>query len=83
MKKQITKTGVVVEMNGAYWGVQDSDHHSTNYGWGPVENAHIGDPRYLKRPQDATWPDSHYVKKLSKGRILPIRVTTEYEVDDE
>jgi hypothetical protein len=66
----------VIEKNGEYWGIQYEDGHVTCYGWGPLENASFHDRRYCKRPEDATYKDSPYIKELHKGRLLDIAITT-------
>lgn len=79
-KKEIVSTGVVAELNGTYWGVQYEDGHSRAYDFGPIENAEISDPQYCKRPRDKTYAGSPYIEKLDRATLVPVRITTTYEV---
>lgn len=80
MKKVITKSGVVAELNGRFWGIQYEDGHSTSCGFGKISKAMIGDPKYCKGPEDMTFKGSHYVKELRKAKLRTIKRTTTYEV---
>lgn len=81
MKKEIVKTGVVAEFEGKYWGVQYEDGHSTSYDFGPIENARVSDPQYCKRPDDMTYSsDSYNRPRLQKAKLVPVTITTVYEV---
>lgn len=72
--------GVVAEFEGKYWGVQYEDGRSTAFGYGPIQNAVMGDPLYLHRPTDMTYEGSHYTAELSKARLLLLTKTTVYEI---
>jgi hypothetical protein len=69
----------VIEKGGKFWGVQYADGYSTSYGYGPIENADHVDPRYCKKPEDATYRGSYLIPELRKGSIRKIRVTTDIE----
>jgi hypothetical protein len=73
--------GVVIELDGKFWGLIHDDGRSTSYGWGPLQKAQICDPKYCKQPTDATYPGSHYEKELRRSRLLPARKTTTWEVE--
>ena len=83
MKAEIVKTGVVAELNGQYWGVtyaSGRQEELSEYGFGPIERAVIGDPDYCKQPTDMTCEGSLDEALLRKARLLPVRVTTAFEV---
>jgi hypothetical protein len=80
MEYQKVHIGVVVELDGKYWGIQYEDGQVTEYGFGDIERARIGDPRYAKQPTDFTYKGSPYVAELSKARLLPVTRTTIFEV---
>lgn len=66
----------VIEYNGGFWGVLYEDGRETNYGYGSIDNARRIDPRYCKKPEDATYRGSYLVKHLQKGRIVKVRKET-------
>ena len=80
-EQTIIKTGVVITLNDLYWGIQYEDGQSTCYDWGPIENAEISDPKYLKKPEDATYKNSHYMKELRKGTIVSLKRQTTYSMN--
>lgn len=86
--KTIVKSGVVAEYQGQYWGVQHADGHSTSYGWGPIEKAHISDPQYCRQATAMTWtprPDSPYnpdYEALKKARLISVSLTQTWHQDD-
>jgi hypothetical protein len=79
-KKVLTNTGVVAELNGKYWGVQYEDGHCTAYDFGPIENAKVSDPKYCKLARDMTYRGSLDVRKLDQAQLLPVTITTIYEI---
>ena len=90
-KKTIESIGVVVELEGKYWGVTSADGHSTSYGFGPIENAEVSDPRYCTKATDVTWnphwpePNSRYnpdYETLKGATLRKIKITKTYEVED-
>lgn len=81
MREAKRYTGVVVEKNGKFWGVQYEDGHSTSYGFGPIENAGIHNPEFCKKPTDVTYRGSHYVEELSTATLRPVVKTVIFEVE--
>ena len=82
MKKTITKTGVVAELDGKYFGVQYTDGHCTAYGFGEIENAEVSDPQFCKKPEDKTYLGSPYVKQLKESKLVKVKISTIYEIQD-
>ncbi len=86
--KKTTKTGVVAEFGGKYWGTQYSDGQCTATDFGPIEKAKVSDPEFCKEPTDMTWtprPDSPYnsdYEQLKKAVLKNITVTTIYEIGE-
>jgi hypothetical protein len=74
------KTFHVIEKDGKFWGVQYADGHSTEYGYGSIHNAHPVDPRFCRKPEDATYRGSYLIPKLRQGRIVKVRMTTTVEI---
>jgi hypothetical protein len=80
VRKEIVRDGVVAELAGEYWGVQYQDGHCTAFGFGPIEHATVSDPRFCKHPCDLTYRGSSDIVKLNGATLIPVRVTTIYEV---
>ena len=81
MKITKSKTGIVVEKDGKFWGIQYKDGHSTAYGFGPIENSIIQDPRYCTKPTDVTYKDSPYLRELSEATLRHVVKTVIYEIE--
>jgi hypothetical protein len=79
MRKELIRTGVVAEFEGRYWGIQYEDGHSTEYDFGPIQNARISDPQYCKKPEDMTYAGDYNRPRLQKAKLVAITVTTIYE----
>jgi hypothetical protein len=77
------ETGVMIMKDGKAWGVTYEDGQSTAYGWVAPEVAPIRDPKYCKKPTDATWRDSPYTRELETGKVVHVRRTTTVEVIDD
>lgn len=74
-----TRTGVVAMFEGKYWGIEYEDAHFTEYGFGPIENAKISDPKYCTKPTDMTSKNLRdNIQQLKKSKLVPIEVTTIY-----
>jgi hypothetical protein len=73
--------GVVIEYNGKYWGTVYEDGQYHEDGWVELEKAGIHDPRFLTKPEHATYNGSHYIKELQKGRLITIKRTV--QITDE
>lgn len=82
MKVEVVKSGFVAELNGKYWGVQERDGGHGGYtrrGFGPIQNATIvSSLDYVKTP--ASIDSRQYAEALQGARMVPLRVTTTYEV---
>ena len=83
MIEQRTKVeeGVVIEYNGKYWGTVYEDGKSHEDGWVKLEKAGIHDPRFLTKPEHATYNGSYDIKELQKGRLIAIKRTI--QITDE
>lgn len=71
------ETGVMIMKNGKGWGKTYEDGRSIEYGWMDVEEAKIYDPRFLKRPEDATYKNSPHIEELRKGSIVYVERITQ------
>lgn len=81
MKVVKTSSGVVAEKDGLFWGVQYTDGQCTAYNFGPIENAYIANPEFCNKPENLTYAgDSLAVSQLRQARLVPITVTTTYEI---
>jgi hypothetical protein len=74
-----TTTGVAIQLGDKYWGVEYADGHSTSCGWVSLDQAYISDPRYLTKPEQATYEGSRHVEELRKGVLVKVvrTVTTQ------
>ena len=77
---KIIKTGVVIEKNGKYWGVQYKDGSAHVWGFGKLDKARVFDPKWLKTPESATYKKSPYIKELIDANIVPIKIVTDYQI---
>lgn len=71
------ETGVMVMKNGKAWGIIYEDGRSTEYGWMEPESAPIYDPKWMKKPTDVTYRESHYIKELSTAKLVYVERRTE------
>lgn len=92
MIRETFREGVVAERGGRFWSRTESDGNARrpvgdDDGFGPIECAHISDPRCCHKPTDMTWdperagganPDLDILKGC---RLLPVSVRTIYVVD--
>ena len=83
MTDQRTKVeeGVVIEYNGKYWGTVYEDGRCHEDGWVNLEKAGIHDPRFLTKPEHATYNGGPDIKELQKGRLIAIKRTV--QITDE
>lgn len=81
-----TEFGVIIVKDGKAWG-KSSDGRHTEYGWVNLDCAEIYNPQFLKKPTDATYPNSPYSNELGMGKILKIKriivIRTIFLKDDE
>ena len=82
MKKTITKTGVVADLNGKYFGVQHEDGRFTECGFGEIENAKVSDPAFCKKPENKSYIGSQHIEQLRKSKLVKVKITTIYEIED-
>jgi|HubBroStandDraft_5_1064220.scaffolds.fasta_scaffold328138_2 hypothetical protein len=82
MTKAIVVEGVVARLGDKYWGCQYEDGHSTEYGFGPVENAKVSSPKYCQAPEDMTYREDYQRAELAKAVLVPIRITRIYDVGE-
>jgi hypothetical protein len=73
----MVETGVMVMKDGKGWGITHVDGHLTCYGWMPVIEAPIHNPKYCKKPTDVTYEESHYFKELETATLVPVVRKTE------
>ena len=78
------REGVVAEFDGTYWGVQEEDNGGPGpwkaWGFGPIQKAELNDPRFCHKPEDMTYPSDPDREKLKLARLVPVRITTTWEV---
>jgi len=72
----LTEEGVAVELNGKFWGIEYEDGQCCNYGWVNADKAIITQAEFIKKPEDLTYKNSHYIKELQKGKIVKIKKVT-------
>lgn len=77
---EVVTRGVVAEMGGEYWGVQDEDGRSRVCGWGPIENATIGNEQFCREPKAMTYPGSPDENALSSARLVRVTKTVRWEI---
>ena len=82
MKIKRIKKSHVIMYKDEYWGVQYEDGHFTSKEYGPIENADHVEIEYCKKPEYNTWPNSHEVEDLKKGKLVPVTITTTYNIGD-
>ena len=75
-----TEKGVMLIKNGMGWGKVYEDGYSTSYGWMPLEDAPIHDPRYCTEPADVTYSGDHNLSEIKTGKIIPVVKTIHVEV---
>ena len=80
---EVIEEGVVLELNGKFWGKCYEDGRSTSYGWVDIKKAEISNPEYCKKPSDKTYTGSHYIDEMNKGKLINIKRITSYEIIDE
>lgn len=71
----------MVMLGDQAWGCIWEDGYSTSYGWMDPCRAPIHDPRYCRKVTDVTYRGSHYIRELSKGRLVKVKRTTKVEVE--
>ncbi len=82
MEKAVEKSGVVTMYMGEFWGIKDEGDHHHEEGWGPIEDAHISNPEFCKKPTDMTFEGSQYEEELRKGHLVNVTRTTTFEVTE-
>jgi hypothetical protein len=80
--KRVEETGVIAFDGVGFWGVQYEDGHSCAMAFGPIEKARISNPEFCPVPEYMTYKGSHDYEKLSKSRLVKIKKTTIYEIED-
>lgn len=80
MNRSVIESGLVLELDGKFWGVVHEDSHSKSHGWTDIKNADISDPRYVGKPSDKTYQGSPYIDEMNKGRLIMIKIVTSYEI---
>jgi hypothetical protein len=78
------KRGVMLIKDGMGWGKVYEDSYSTSwgsashnrskirYGWMPIEDASIHDPRYCTKPSDVTYSGDHNLPEIRKGKLVKV-----------
>ena len=81
---QYTKVshGVVALHDGKYWGILYEDGQVTSEGFGSIESARVSDQKYCKIPTDMTWNGSPYKPELARAKLVPVTITTVWEVGE-
>lgn len=74
--------GFVAELDGRYWGVVYEDRSCKSMGWVTLDKAYISQPfsGFCSRATDLTYEGSPDLEKLSKARMVPIKITKTYSV---
>jgi hypothetical protein len=75
------RVGVVVELDGKFWGVQYREGEGTRYDFGPIENAMVSDPDRCKSPEDIVWEKSVHKSDLKNAKLRNVTETRVYEVE--
>jgi len=70
------ETGVMIMKDGKAWGVAFQDGHSTSYSFIDPTRADIHDPKYCKKPTDATYRNSPYIKQLETAELVTVERKT-------
>lgn len=77
MSADVIETGIVVELNGLYWGIQENGGNYSHYGYGDAKKATLLDPRYAKAPSDFAYNHQHsYIAQLNLGTLRLVQRTT-------
>jgi hypothetical protein len=77
------ESGVMVMKGGMAWGIKYSDGKSTETGWVAPEDAPIYDPRFCRRPSDATYQGSPDEEELRNGKLVHVERRTEVIIHEE
>jgi len=72
--------GVMVMKNGQAWGVCYEDGQCTTYGWIDPINAPIHNPKFCKKPTDATYKNSPYIGELLDANLVIVERKTKVEI---
>ena len=80
MEKKIVEEGVVAEFEGKYWGIQYEDGQSQSNDFGPIEKAHISNPKFCKRPEDMTYERDPDISRLANAKLVKVRKTTVFKI---
>ena len=76
-----TEKGVMLIKNGMGWGKVYEDGYLIAYGWMPLEDAPIYDPRYCTELADLAYCEDHDLSEMKTGKILPVVKTIHVEVE--
>lgn len=85
MEKTISKTGIVVELNGGYFGEDRADGHSTSYDFIEIERAKIFNPKFYNHPEEvlSDWDKTRrqeLYERLKQAVFKKIEITTTFKV---
>ena len=84
-EKTIIKEGVVIELEGSYFGVSYEDGQVTSYDFISIEKAIVYDAKYYECPVDVLSEfdrkrRSDTANKLIQSKFKKVKITTTYEV---
>ncbi len=75
----VVTEGMVVELDGKYWGSQSRTSNELDFG--PIEKATILlSETYYKKPTDVAYGNADHVEKLLKARFVQLKKITTFEI---
>jgi hypothetical protein len=82
-ERTTVERGVVAKLNGSYWGCQRKDAEVTVMDFGPLLNAHIGNPMYCTKPEHMTYEADSRRGLLSRAQLVPVVKTTTVVIEED
>ena len=80
---RVVEKGLVLELDGKFWGVTYRDGQCTCHGWVDIKSASMSDPRYCHKPSDKTYVGSPNIPEMNKGKLVAIKRVTTFELDED
>lgn len=76
----VIEEGLVLELDGKFWGKKYEDGQCTEYGWTDIKKADLSNPKFCHKPSDMTYRDSPDITEMNKGRLIMIKRITTYDL---